>query len=248
MGEPRTLNYFVADVHLGLRNADREAREARFLQFLDRIPAERTEALYLLGDIWDFWYEYHDVVPREAARVVCALVRLMDAGVKVCFTPGNHDVWTYSFFESLGMRRLEQPALVRIGGKNFCLGHGDGLGDVCFGDRLIGWIFHNRVLQVLFSTLHPWLAFRIGIAWSSRNRLTHVGFVFDPEKIPLRHFVDGFAREHEVDAFVFGHYHHRLDTRLEGGQQFVIVGDWIDGDAPYALFDGESLSLSSSAA
>lgn len=246
MPEPRTLHYFVADVHLGLRGADREGREARFLAFLDAIPAEKTEALYMLGDIWDFWYEYHDVIPREGARVIAALLRLMDAGVKVFFIPGNHDVWTYSFFESLGMRRLEQPALVRIGDRDFCLGHGDGLGDVPFGDRLIGWIFHNRVLQALFSCLHPWLAFRLGNAWSSRNRQTHEGFVFDEEKIPLRHFADAFARGHKVDVFVFGHYHHRLDTRLAGGQQLVILGDWLGGDAPYALFDGRELRLISS--
>jgi UDP-2,3-diacylglucosamine hydrolase len=245
MSGRRKLNYFVADVHLGLRNADRHGRERRFVDFLNGIPADSTESLYLLGDIWDFWYEYHDVVPREAARVVCALVRLMDAGVKVFFVPGNHDVWTYSFFESLGMQRLEQPALVSIAGKNFCLGHGDCLGDVPFGDRLIGWIFHNRVLQALFSTLHPWFAYRIGNAWSSRNRKTHEGYVFDPETIPLRHFVDGYAKSHSVDAFVFGHYHHRLDMVLEGGAQFVITGDWIDGGTPYAVFDGEKLSLSS---
>ncbi|MBQ2522275.1 MAG: UDP-2,3-diacylglucosamine diphosphatase [Bacteroidales bacterium] len=241
----RTLNYFVADVHLGLRGPDREGRERRFLQFLDSIPAERTQGLYLLGDIWDFWYEYHDVVPREAARVVCALVRLMDAGVQVFFVPGNHDVWTYSFFESLGMRRLEQPAQVEIGGKQFCLGHWDGLGDVPFGDRLIGWIFHNKVLQALFSTLHPWFAYRLGIAWSSRNRQTHGAFVFDEKKIPLRGFVEAYAREHRVDAFIFGHYHHRLDTTLAGGERFLIVGDWIGGENPYVLFDGETLRLTS---
>lgn len=246
MDGARTLNYFVADVHLGLRNADREGRERRFLDFLAAIPAERTEGLYLLGDIWDFWYEYHDVVPREAARVVCALVRLMDAGVKVVFVPGNHDVWTYSFFESLGMLRMEQPALVEIGGKRFCLGHGDGLGDVPFGDRLIGWIFHNKVLQALFSTLHPWLAYRLGIAWSSRNRQTHGNYVFDAQKIPLRGFAEAYAKQHPVDALIFGHYHHRLDTRLSGGERLLIVGDWIGGGSPYALFDGETLSLSSS--
>lgn len=248
MPQPRTLNYFAADVHLGLRGTDREGRERRFLDFLASIPAERTEGLYLLGDIWDFWYEYHDVVPREAARVVCALVRLMDAGVQVYFVPGNHDLWCYSFFESLGMHRLEQPAPVEIGGKRFCLGHGDGLGNVPFGDRLIGWIFHNKVLQALFSMLHPWLAYRLGIAWSSRNRQTHGGYVFDAQKIPLRGFAEAYAKEHSVDYFLFGHYHHPLDTLLPGGERLIIVGDWIGGESPYALFDGQTLLLISSSA
>ena len=244
----KQLTYFVSDVHLGLQVGDPQRREKEFLQFLGGIDPAQTASLYLLGDIFDFWYEYRYVVPKGGARVLGALTWLVDCGVKVYFFEGNHDHWCFSYFEELGMVKLQQPHVTDIAGKRFCLGHGDGLGRGNYWYKFVKWVFTRSLSQTLFSALHPWLAFRIGIAWSSRNRLTHGGFVFDPEKIPLRHFVDGFAREHEVDAFVFGHYHHRLDTRLEGGQQFVIVGDWIDGDAPYALFDGESLSLSSSAA
>ena len=95
MAERQTI-YFVADVHLGLETADPREREERFISFLKGIPVETTRALYLLGDIWDFWYEYRDVVPRSGARVVAALIALMDAGVEVWFCPGNHDIWTYS--------------------------------------------------------------------------------------------------------------------------------------------------------
>ena len=94
----RRLVYFVSDVHLGLRTADPVERERRFLSFLDGIPAEETRALYLLGDIWDFWYEYRDVVPREGARVVAKFIALMDEGVQVCFFPSNHDMCCFSFF------------------------------------------------------------------------------------------------------------------------------------------------------
>ena len=90
----RNLIYFVADVHLGLRMQDPAEREARFIDFLKGLPAESMRALYLLGDIWDFWYEYRDVVPRSSARVVAQFIRLMDAGVEVWFCPGNHDIWT----------------------------------------------------------------------------------------------------------------------------------------------------------
>ena len=149
--------YFVSDVHLGLQVADPQERERRFADFLNGLPDE-TDAIYLLGDIWDFWYEYRDVVPKGYIRVLSALQALMDKGVKVCFFQGNHDVWTYKYFEELGMIRLEQPALVEIGGKVFCLGHGDGLGPVPFGYRFLRGVFHNRFLQFLFSLLHPWLA------------------------------------------------------------------------------------------
>ena len=107
----RRLTFFASDVHLGLDVSCPRDREARFVQFLRSIPKDETEALYLLGDIWDFWYEYRDVVPKGYVRVFAALADLMDSGVSVYFFQGNHDVWTYSYFEELGMKRLVQPAL-----------------------------------------------------------------------------------------------------------------------------------------
>ena len=105
----RTLTYFVSDVHLGLDVKDPEDRERRFVKFLRSIPPERTEALYMLGDIWDFWYEYRDVVPKGYVRVFSTLMDLMDAGVKVYFFQGNHDIWCYWYFKELGMQILQQP-------------------------------------------------------------------------------------------------------------------------------------------
>ena len=179
------LTYFVSDVHLGLDVNDPAAREARFVSFLNSLP-QQTDALYMLGDIWDFWYEYRDVVPKGYVRVFAALQSLMDRGVKVFFFPGNHDVWTYSYFESLGMKKLSQPALVEIDGSRFCLGHGDSLGPVPPGSRLIHSVFHCRFLQKLFSTLHPWVAFRIATGWSLSSRLSHDReYVFRGEEEPL---------------------------------------------------------------
>ena len=168
----KKLTYFVSDVHLGLQVADPAAREERFVSFLKGLPQE-TSALYMLGDIWDFWYEYRDVVPKGYVRVLAALLELMDGGVDVYFFQGNHDIWTYSYFESLGMKKLTQPCRVVIGGKIFCLGHGDGLGPVPAGYRVIKYIFNNKIAQVLFSMLHPWIAYRIGNVWSRHSRLSH---------------------------------------------------------------------------
>ena len=105
----RTLVYFVSDVHLGLDVNDPADREARFVSFLKSIPKDRAKSLYLLGDIWDFWYEYHDVVPKGYVRVFAALMDLMDAGVEVCFFQGNHDIWCFHYFEEMGIRILRQP-------------------------------------------------------------------------------------------------------------------------------------------
>ena len=243
---PRHLTYFAADVHLGLRIKDPAAREARFVAFLRGIPAAETEALYLLGDIWDFWYEYHDVVPKGYVRVFAALTDLMDAGVKVYFFQGNHDVWTYRYFEELGMIRLTQPYVTRIGGRTVCMGHGDGLGPGNRGYKFLRWIFHNRVLQALFSTLHPRIAFALGNGWSRGNRLARgKEYVFKGAEEPLWQFCEGFRTPdgRKPDLFIFGHYHCRVDAALPSGGRLIILKDWMDGSAALQ-FNGTTSSFS----
>ena len=236
----RKYTFFVSDVHLGMNVSDPCDREARFVRFLRSIPADETAALYLLGDIWDFWYEYRDVVPKGYVKVFSALTDLMDAGVRVCFFQGNHDVWSYSYFEEHGMVRLRQPALVEIDGKTFCLGHGDGLGPVPLGYRLLRGIFHCRILQFMFSMLHPWIAFRLGNGWSRNNRLArHEEYVFKGESEPLYRFAEDFSARHHVDYFVFGHYHADVRMKLPTGAELIILKDWMEG-SPYLYFDGIS--------
>ena len=232
--------YFVSDVHLGLQVNDPADRERRFADFLRGLP-EDTSAVYLLGDIWDFWYEYRHVVPKGYIRVLAALQELMDRGVKVYFFQGNHDVWTYSYFEELGMTRLVQPALVDIEGRKFCLGHGDGLGPVPFGYRFLRGLFHNRVAQFLFSMLHPWIAFSLGNGWSKNNRLAHdQEYEFKGTDEPLYKFAEEFSSAHHVDYFIFGHYHASVDMTLPSGARFLVLKDWMHS-SPYLCFDGENL-------
>ena len=240
---PRHLAYFVSDVHLGLQVAGPEDREARFVRFLRSIPAEETEALYLLGDIWDFWYEYRDVVPKGYVRVLGALQDLVDAGVKVFFFQGNHDIWTFRYFEEMGMHPLTQPFVMEFGGHRFCLGHGDGLGPGNRGYKAMRRCFHNRFIQRCFSMLHPWIAFRLGNGWSRRSRLgKRIGYTFRGAEEPLVQFCESFAeersREHlpAVDTFIFGHYHCRVDMPVAGGrllvlQDWITVSNWIEADS-----------------
>ena len=236
----RNLTYFVSDVHLGLQAFDPADREARFVSFLRGLPQE-TDALYMLGDIWDFWYEYRDVVPKGYVRVLSALQDLMDRGVKVYFFNGNHDIWTYSYFEELGMKKLTQPCVVDIAGKKFCLGHGDGLGPTPFGYRVIKYIFNNRVVQRLFSTLHPWIAYRIGNIWSKHSRLSHnEHYESKGEQEPLYQFAREYSQEHEVDYFIFGHFHATVDQSLPSGSRLLLLKDWISS-SPYICFDGTDL-------
>ena len=235
----RNLTYFVSDVHLGLRVGDPAEREARFVSFLRSIPVDRTEALYMLGDIWDFWYEYRDVVPKGYVQVFAALQDLMSGGVKVYFFRGNHDVWTYSYFEEMGMKALEQPYRVKIGEKLFCIGHGDCLGPVGLGVRLLTWVFHNRVLQFLFSLLHPRIAFSFGNGWSRKNRLSHKEYVFRGEEEPICRFVDSYHSETPADCYVFGHYHSAQDMHLHSGARLILLGDWMSCRESYLKYDSE---------
>lgn len=236
----KKLTYFVSDVHLGLQVADPAEREARFVDFLKGLPAE-TETLYMLGDIWDFWYEYRDVVPKGYVRVFSALTDLMNRGVNVYFFPGNHDIWSYSYFESLGMKKLAQPHKVEIGGKVFCLGHGDGLGPTPFGYRCIKWIFNNRPIQWMFSLLHPWIAFRIGNIWSKHSRLSHKeSYVFKGENESLYKYAEKYLADNNVDVFIFGHYHVAADVVLPETSRLLILKDWISS-SPYICFDGSEL-------
>lgn len=248
--------YFVSDVHLGAAFCDRKALEARFVSFLDRVRHEGAEAVYLLGDIFDFWYEYRYVIPRGHTRALGALARLCDSGVKVYFFKGNHDVWVYDYFEKeLGMKVLEQPYVAEIGGLRFCLGHGDGLGRTDTMFRLIRWAFHNRFLQVLFSALHPRWAFGLGYAWASHSRKMKNDpekssvYVFRGKDEPLYHYSDTFGRQYReihggqgIDYYIYGHYHTPGEIDIPSGGRMLILGCWVDG-GEYAVLENGRLNV-----
>lgn len=240
---PRTLTYFVSDVHLGSPAGDPEARERAFVDFLRGIDPACTQALYLLGDIFDFWYEYRYVVPRGYARVLGALTALVDAGVKVYFFQGNHDLWTFSYFEELGMVKLQQPYTVQIGGKRFCLGHGDALGPGNRWYKFVKGVFSRHWAQVLFSTLHPWIAFKWATGWSRRSRNEKpIAYQFKGEEEPLYIFCQDFQQHTPVDYFIFGHYHCRLEMPV-GDARLVMLGDWMTA-SNWLVFDTAAGTLS----
>ena len=233
----RTLVYFVSDVHLGLDVIDPADREARFVRFLKSIPKDRTRTLYLLGDIWDFWYEYHDVVPKGYVRVFAALLDLMDSGVEVCFFQGNHDIWCFHYFEELGMKILQQPYVAEIGGKVFCLGHGDGLGPGHWLYKLMRRGFRNKFFQSLFSLLHPYIAFRFGKGWSKKSRVAKsLEYSFRGADEPLYKFASEFSSRRHVDYFIFGHFHVSEDLVLPTGARLLILKDWVSPHSSNFIF------------
>ena len=165
---------------------------------------------------------------------------LMDAGVKVYFFQGNHDIWCYHYFESMGIEILQQPFPLEIGGKVFCLGHGDGLGPGHFWYKVMRWAFRNKVCQWLFSTfLHPTVAFRIGTGWSKKSRVArNEEYVFRGEDEPLYKFAVDFSKEVHVDYFIFGHFHTSVDMTLPGGGRLLVLKDWMQPQSSnWIVFD-----------
>lgn len=229
--------YFVADVHLGLQAFNPQGREQRFVNFLRSIDSPETSALYLLGDIWDFWYEWDYVVPKGYIRVLGMLQKLIDNGIAVYFFPGNHDIWAYSYFEQMGMKKMSQPAFVTIGGKTLCLGHGDGLGGGDLGYRILNRMFKNRTIQKLFSKcLHPDRAMKMGHGWSKGNRLARgEKYIWKGESEPLVGYCRKVLKERHVDLFIFGHYHVCVKQKLSPASELVVLDSWIDRDSVFCI-------------
>lgn len=237
----RNLYYFVSDVHLGLDYKKPQERERKFSSFLKGLP-QNTKALFLLGDIFDFWYEYKNVIPRGFTRTLGALAELVDRGVEVYFFNGNHDIWTYNYFEKeIGIKILQQPYIVNLDGKTFCLGHGDGLGKGDIGYKLLNRTFKNRFLQWLFSGLHPRWAFGLAHLWSKHNRLMHEDspWKWRGEDERIVKFANTLQAEQDgkIDYFIFGHFHYKTGMDLSQGGKMFLLGEWIH-NRDYLLFDG----------
>lgn len=230
MESPRLKTYFVSDVHLG--GLGYEGAEERFLKFLRNLP-EDTGALYMLGDIFDFWVEYDKVVPRGYVRVLGELARLSDAGVELWFFRGNHDWWLKGFLEEeIGVKVVSEPYIIKeIGGRRFCLGHGDGIGRLSFGERLIYKMFRNRLLISLLRLLDPRLVIRFAGKWSGGSRKKHSGYIFKGVEDRLYKAVNEIGRGKRVDYYLFGHLHTPAVMDVESGGELHLLGDWSqDGD------------------
>lgn len=240
---------FVADVHLGLDYNDPKGRETLFVSTLKSLPDNLTD-LYLLGDIFDFWYEYKDVIPSGYTRTLGALSELSDRGVKIHFFNGNHDIWTYRYFQKeLNITVETKPAVVEIDGKSLFLGHGDNLWDKSNGYKLLQKVFKSKIVQTLFSALHPRWAFLFGKSWSKHNRLTHnmSHEQYEELKSKISRQALEWAKEYRqqtlskpIDYFITAHYHTPFEAQIEGGGEFFMLGDWIH-HPDYILLDSEGI-------
>ena len=229
----RENTYFISDLHLGAKYMRNPLeRERRVCRFLDSIKHDASE-LYLLGDILDYWYEYKYVVPRGYIRFLGKLAELADAGVKLTWVTGNHDVWLFDYLrDQLNMTVLNGHTVIESHGKRILIAHGDDVGVQPAMYRFTRWCFYNKVCQWLYAAIHPRWTYPIATGWSNENRTgrdpARQQAVSERAAERLIDFSRDFYASHpDVEAFVYGHLHIARMNEVEGMPPVIFLGDWI---------------------
>jgi UDP-2,3-diacylglucosamine hydrolase len=235
--------YFLSDFHLGAPNPQASLeREKKIVRFLDTA----MQVVFIVGDLFDFWYEYRTVVPRGYTRILGKLASITDSGIPIHFFVGNHDMWMKTYFQKeLNIPVYFEPKTFEFNHKKFYVGHGDGLGPGDHGYKFMKKIFRNPVCQWLFGILPP--ALGVGLAnYLSRSSRAATGQsdaqFLGEEKEWLISYCKEILQQEKFDYFIFGHRHLPIDFALPGNSQYINLGDWIQYDS-YAVFDGQQLSL-----
>ena len=238
--------YFLSDFHLGAPDADSSlAREKMIVRFLESIKNDAAE-IFLLGDMFDFWFEYSKVVPKGHVRLLGKLAELSDLGIPMHFFVGNHDMWMKDYFtREMGMQVYHEPRTFNFGSKKFYIAHGDGLGPGDHGYKALKKIFRNPVCKFLFGFLHPSLGISVANYFSRKSREktgTSDEQFLGADKEWLIIYAKSVLDKEHFDFFVFGHRHYPLDYQLNDKSRYINLGDWIR-NFTYATFDGNDLVL-----
>ena len=238
--------YFLSDFHLGAPDYETSlVREKRVVKFLDGIKHDASQ-IFILGDLFDFWYEYKNVVPKGFVRILGKLAELTDSGIQIHFFVGNHDMWMKGYFEKeLNIKVYHHPEEFDLNGKKFFIGHGDGLGPGDHRYKALKKVFRNKFSQWLFGVMHPRIGIGIADYFSSKSRAatgkTDEQFlgenkewliIFSREMLKTKHY----------DYFIFGHRHLPIDFKLSDATHYINLGDWIKYNS-YVVFDGENAQL-----
>ena len=259
--------YFASDFHLGIPDRKKSLeREKKFVNWLDMAREDAAE-IYLMGDLFDFWFEYKHTVPKGYTRLLGKLAEITDAGcgmqdtgsrtpnskspIPIHLFRGNHDMWAFSYLQDeIGLQLHREPEFKTFYGKNFYLAHGDGLGPGDHGYKFIKKVFASRVNQWLFRFIHPDLGISLALFWSRKSRNAALKKEKKEEERHLR-LINGritlhsleLLKEHPgLDYLLYGHYHYPVETHLSEKATQVVLGDWLT-HFTYAVFDGEQLSL-----
>jgi UDP-2,3-diacylglucosamine hydrolase len=238
--------YFISDFHLGIPDREKSLeREKKIVRWLDSIRHD-AQVLFLMGDVFDYWFEYSEAVPKGYVRLLGKLAELSDSGIELHYFTGNHDMWVFDYFtQEMGIQIHRDTIVKEYNGKSFFLGHGDGLGPSDHGYKLIKSVFANPACQWLFARIHPNTGIRIMKFFSRKSRLATGGddgeFKGEENEWLVLFCKDQLARKH-FDFFIFGHRHLPLDITLNGSSRYINLGEWLH-HCMYAEFDGKDLRL-----
>ncbi len=239
--------YFASDFHLGVPDyASSLMREKRIVSWLDKIKND-AHTIFILGDIFDFWFEYRYTVPKGYVRLLGKLAELRDNGIPIFFFTGNHDLWMRDYFpKELGIPVYNDPQILHVGGQKLFIGHGDGLGP---GDKtyklLKKYFFKNPIAQWLFAWLHPNIGMRLANAWSKQSRIANIKkdeqkFYGDSEFLWV--FCQEMEKVNHHDFYIFGHRHLPLDLQVNAKSKYINLGEWVNYNT-YAVYDGTNVEL-----
>lgn len=237
--------YFASDFHLGVTpHATTREREANIVSWLDSIKHD-AKALFLVGDIFDFWFEYRTVVPRGFIRFLGKLAELADLGVEITLFKGNHDMWMFGYLkEQLNAQIVDNELILHLDGKSFYIHHGDGLGPGDAKYKFLKAFFRSRICQWLFARLHPNLGIGIAQRWSRHSRAANHDeehFLGEDQEWLIQYAKEYLQQEH-FDYFIFGHRHLPYDIKLGSNSRIINLGEWMY-NCTYAVWDGEKLQL-----
>lgn len=238
--------FFASDFHLGAPNEEVSlAREKKIVRWLDSIK-EEAHSIYLVGDIFDFWYEYKHAIPKGYIRLLGKIAEIKDSGIPIIFFTGNHDMWMFDYFpKELGIPVYRNPRRLVVGDQKLLIGHGDGLGPGDHTYKFLKRIFESKISHWLFARLHP--NFGIGFAnrWSRSSRLTNSKKEEDQflgEKEFLWQYAKDVEKVEHHDYYVFGHRHLPLDLAVGDSSKYINLGEWVNYYT-YGSYDGDALKL-----
>ena len=221
--------YFASDFHLGAPSTkESKSREKKICNWLDSISNTAKE-IYLVGDVFDFWFEYKHTIPKGFERLKSRLIILIEKGVNIHFFPGNHDLWTFGYLEKeMGLIVHKKPLITTIDNKTFYISHGDGLGSKNIKYKILKKVFTSSMAQYLFSMLHPSLGISLAKGWSKKSRLK--GGQVDPSQLKneLVTFSKKILTNTDINYFVFGHIHQPIEIELNTNSKYINLGDWIN--------------------
>ena len=247
--------YFVSDQHFGTPIREESAqREALFIKWLEQIRGD-AEALYMMGDLFDFWFEYKTVVQKGYVRLFGKLAEMVDSGIPVYYFRGNHDIWAFDYLEAeVGLKLCRKPIVETLKGKRFYLAHGDGLGKGDGGYKFIQRIFESRFNQWWFRWIHPDVSNRLAWFWAGKSRSSnhkknkkHIekkGITINEISVKdrLTNYCKEILKTEQIDYFVFGHYHQPIEHDITPETRIFTIGDWFHYFS-YGVFDGEKFEL-----